>query len=192
VISTIRGTVQHAGPGDLVVEVGGVGFALAVPAEVAGQAAPGDPIFLFTRMVVREDSLSLYGFSSLEQRGLFDLLLQVNGVGPKLALAVLSHLAADVLRSAVVGAQVDVLTRVPGVGRKTAEKIAFHLKDKLEAPGLGRLMPPSRADTDILQALTGLGYTLVEAQAALQSIPADAPEDPEERVRLALQYFARP
>lgn len=191
-ISTIRGTVQHAGPGDLVVEVGGVGFALSVPAEVVAQAEPGQPIFLFTRMIVREDSLSLYGFSSLEQRGLFDLLLQVNGVGPRLALAVLSHLSPELLRSAVVSGQVEILTRVPGVGRKTGEKIAFHLRDKLEAPALARLVPLSSADTEILQALTGLGYTLVEAQAALQSIPAEAPEDPEERVRLALQFFARP
>ncbi len=191
-ISTLRGTVQHAAANELLVDVGGVGLAVAVPSEVASQSAPGQPVFLYTRMIVREDSLSLYGFSSLEEREDFDLLLQVNGVGPKLALAVLSHLSPELLRSAVVSGQVDVLTRVPGVGRKTAEKVIFHLRDKLEAPVLARLAPPSEGDTEVLQALTALGYTLVEAQAALQSIPAEAPKDSEERVRLALQYFVRP
>lgn len=191
-ISTLRGTVQHAGAGELVIEVGGVGLAVAVPADVAAEAAPGQPVFLYTRLIVREDSFSLCGFASLEQRGLFDLLLQVSGVGPRLAMAVLSHLSPELLRSAVASGQVEILTRVPGVGRKTAEKMVFHLKDKLEAPALARLAPPSSADTEVLQALTALGYTLVEAQAALQSIPAEAPKDSEERVRLALQYFARP
>jgi Holliday junction DNA helicase RuvA len=192
VISTLRGTVQHVGPAEMVVEVGGVGLTLAVPTEVAGAAAPGQTVFLFTRMVVREDSISLYGFSSLEQREAFDLLLQVDRVGPRLALAVLSHLSAELLRSAVAGGQLEILTRVPGVGRKTAESIVFHLRDKLEGPAVIRLGAPSGADTEVLQALTALGYTLVEAQAALQSIPSDSPKDPEERVRLALQYFARP
>jgi Holliday junction DNA helicase RuvA len=184
--------VTHVGPTEVVVEVGGVGLSLSVPAEVASGSAPGVTIFLYTRMIVREDSLSLYGFSSLEQREFFDLLLQVDRVGPRLALAVLSHLSPELLRSAVAGGQLEILTRVPGVGRKTAESIAFHLRDKLEAPAIARLGPPSGADTEVLQALTALGYTLVEAQAALQSIPTDGPKDPEERVRLALQYFARP
>jgi Holliday junction DNA helicase RuvA len=176
----------------MVVEVGGVGLALSVPAEVASGSAPGETVFLYTRMIVREDSLSLFGFSSLEQRELFDLLLQVDRVGPRLALAVLSHLSPELLRSAVAGGQLEILTRVPGVGRKTAESIAFHLRDKLQAPAIARLGPPSGADTEVLQALTSLGYTLVEAQAALQAIPTDGPKDPEERIRLALQYFARP
>jgi Holliday junction DNA helicase RuvA len=192
VISTLRGTVEHAAAGELLIEVGGVGLAVAVPGDVASHCAPGQPIFLHTRMIVREDSITLYGFSSLEQRELFDLLLQVNGVGPKLAMAVLSHLSPELLRSAVASGQIEILTRVPGVGKKTAERLAFHLKDKLAAPGLERLAPPSEADTEVLQALTALGYTLVEAQAALQSIPAEAPKDSEARVRLALQYFARP
>lgn len=191
-ISTLRGTVQHVGPTEMVVEVGGVGLTLAVPSEVASATGPGQTVFLFTRMIVREDSISLYGFSSLEQRELFDLLLQVDRVGPRVALAVLSHLSPELLRSAVVGGQQEILTRVPGVGRKTAESIVFHLRDKIEAPVLARLGPPSGADTEVLQALTGLGYTLVEAQAALQSIPAEAPKDPEQRIRLALQYFVRP
>jgi Holliday junction DNA helicase RuvA len=145
--------------------------------------------FLFTRLVVREDELRIYGFTTIEQRELFDMLLEVSGVGPRLALAVLSHLAPDVVRSAVVSDQPEALTMVPGIGRKTAEKIVFNLKDRLPAPALEEILP-SALDTEVVGALTALGYTLVEAQSAAQSIPEDAPEDVESRLKLALKYFA--
>jgi Holliday junction DNA helicase RuvA len=144
-------------------------------------------------LIVREDSLTLYGFASEEQRALFETLLGVNGVGPKLALAVLSYISPDLLRKAVGQEQPELLDRIPGVGKKTAEKIVFHLKDKIGVGvpmGVGVKLDES--DTEIIGALTALGYSLVEAQAALQSIPKDAPKDMEERVRLALQYFAKP
>jgi Holliday junction DNA helicase RuvA len=189
-IATVRGILQHVGEGEIVVEVGGVGLRLTVPSSVlAGGAAIGHPIFLQTRLLVREDALHLYGFGNPEQVELFDLLLQVSGVGPKLAMAILSHLSPDTLRAAVGKGQHEVLTRVPGIGRKTAERIAFHLKDKIGGLGL-QLVTIPEADTDLLAILTGLGYTLVEAQGALQSLPPDAPEEAEERLRLALQYFA--
>jgi len=155
------------------------------PSPVVGQA-----MFLHTRLVVREDSLSLYGFSTQEQREVFDLLLQVSGVGPRLAVTILSHLPPDGLRSAVAADQPIVLTKVPGIGRKTAEKIVFHLKDRLTAPEAAASMA-LEADNDVVSALTALGYTLVEAQSAVQSIPAQAPSDVASRVRLALQYFSR-
>ncbi len=191
-ISTLRGVVQHVGPGEAIVEVGGVGLRLLVPRSVVESgAAVGKVVFLHTHLVVREDSLTLFGFPSLEQRELFEVLLQVSGVGPKLALAVLSNMSPDALRAAVAGGQPEALDRVPGVGRKTAERIVLHLKDKFTVPGAGApiLVP---ADTDVLAALTSLGYSLVEAQSAVQSLPSDAPEDPEGRVRMALRYFARP
>ena len=191
-ISTLRGIVQQLGAGEAIVEVGGVGLRVLVPRSVieSGEAV-GKVVFLHTHLVVREDSLTLYGFPSLEQRELFELLLQVNGVGPKLALGVLSNMSPDALRAAVGGGQPEALDRVPGVGRKTAERIVLHLKDKFGAPGVGApiLIP---ADTDVLAALTSLGYSLVEAQSAVQALPQDAPEDPEGRVRMALRYFARP
>jgi Holliday junction DNA helicase RuvA len=176
----------------LVVEVGGVGLRLLVPRSVleAG-AAVGHVVFLHTYLAVREDALTLFGFGSTEQRELFELLLQVSGIGPKLALAVLSNVTPEALRTAVASGQPEALDRVPGVGRKTAERIVFHLKDKFTASEAGgpALVP---ADTDVLAALTSLGYSLVEAQAAVQSLPPDAPEQVEGRVRLALRYFARP
>ena len=193
-ISSIRGLVQHIADGSLVVEVGGVGLKVLVPNTVFEMVdGVGKVIFLHTILIVREDSLTLYGFSSEEQRALFETLLGVNGVGPKLALAVLSYISPETLRRAIAQEQPELLDRIPGVGKKTAEKIVFHLKDKMGAGvplGVGVRLDDS--DTEIIGALTALGYSLVEAQAALQSIPKDAPKDVEERVRLALQYFAKP
>ena len=192
-IASVRGTVERISPGEMVVDVGGIGLRIAVTAGVLQQAPQvGQPIFLHIAFIVREEAISLYGFPSLEERQLFDLLLQVSGIGPRLALSVLSSLSPELLRTAVAQAQPEILTRVPGIGRKTADKIVFELKDKLEAPALGGLQPPSGTDTEVLQALTSLGYTVVEAQTALQSIPAEAPDSVEERVRLALQHFTRP
>lgn len=191
-ISTVRGVVQQISAAEMVVEVGGVGLRLLVPRSVLESGASvGKVVFLHTYLVVREDALTLFGFGSPEQRELFELLLQVSGIGPKLALAVLSNVSPDALRAAVASGQPEALTRVPGVGKKTAERIVFHLKDKFAAPGAGGpvLIP---ADMDVLAALTSLGYSLVEAQAAVQALPPDAPEQIEGRVRLALRYFARP
>ena len=191
-ISTVRGIVQQVSAGEMVVEVSGVGLRVLVPRSVVESVASvGKIIFLYTYLVVREDALTLFGFSSPEQRELFELLLQVSGIGPKLALAVLSNVNPEALRAAVANRQPEALDRVPGVGKKTAERIVFHLKDKFTAPGTSgpALLP---ADTDVLAALTSLGYSLVEAQAAVQSLPPDAPEQVEARIRLALRYFARP
>jgi Holliday junction DNA helicase RuvA len=194
-IASLRGTVLHVQqPSFLVVEVGGVGFKVFVPASVFDDLdGIGRGVFLHTYLMVREDALTLYGFSSEEQRALFELLLTVQGVGPRLALSVLSTLSLDILRTAVAHEQAEVLDRVPGVGRKTAEKIVFALKDKLGADaGLGALAPVSDVDTEAIGALTALGYSVVEAQAAVQSIPKGQGKDVEDRIRLALQYFSTP
>ena len=193
-ISSLRGLIQQTSPDSLVIDVGGVGLKVFVPTSVFEHVdGVGKMVFLHTHLIVREDALTLYGFASEEQRSLFETLLGVQGVGPKLALAVLSFVSPDNLRRAVGQEQPELLDRVPGVGKKTAEKIVFHLKDKF-GPGLplGATAPITDLDTDVLGALTALGYSVVESQAALQSIPKDAPKDVEERVRLALQYFAKP
>lgn len=193
-ISSLRGTVLAISPDSLVVEVGGVGFKVSVPTSVLDSLdGVGRTVSLHTHLIVREDALTLYGFATEEQRALFELLLGVNGVGPKSALAVLSTLSPDVLRRAVAHEHPEVFSRVPGVGRKTAEKIVFHLKDKIgKEAGLGAITALSDLDTEVIAALTALGYSLVEAQAALQSLPKAAPDNVEERVRLALRYFATP
>lgn len=191
-ITSIRGVVQHVGEARLILEVNGIGFRIAITNSVL-DARPevGKPFFIHTYLSVREDDLSLYGFSTSEQLSLFKILLSISGIGPKLALAILSHLSPDVLRSAVSNQQPGVLAQVPGVGKKTGEKIIFHLKDVLSAPVIEAPLP-NELDTEVLDALTSLGYSLVEAQTAVQSIPEDSPEDVEDRIRTALSYFAKP
>jgi holliday junction DNA helicase RuvA len=189
-IATIRGHVIHRESGSVVVEVGGVGVQVAVPAVLLETLKVGDTVQLYTSLVVRQDSLSLYGFETQEAKELFGLLLAVNGVGPRLALAILSALTPDAIRRAVFQEQAEIFNRVPGVGKKTAQKILLALQDRLPAyEGLERVAALSDVDGEVLEALTSLGYSVVEAQAAIQSIGRQGAEDVEERLRLALQYF---
>jgi len=175
----------------LVVEVGGVGLEVFAPADLCQQAEVGKPVSLQTYLVVRENELSLYGFSTREERRFFTLLLGVNGVGPRLALAVLSTLTPSAIRRAVFAEQAEVFNRVSGVGKTTSQKILLHLKTKIkDVDGLEAAAALDDLDTEVIGALTALGYSIVEAQAALQSIPKDAPRDLEERLRLALAYFS--
>jgi Holliday junction DNA helicase RuvA len=189
-IATLRGEILQVEENALVVEVGGVGLRVFVPAPVRGHVKAGESIFLFTHLIVREDALSLYGFESQPDRDLFNMLLGVDGVGPKVALSVLSTLSLDAVQRAVFAEEPDIFSRVPGVGKKSAQKIALHLKDKLKpVDSLAKIASMSDADGEVIAALTALGYSVVEAQAALQSIPKDAPDDVEARLRLALGYF---
>jgi Holliday junction DNA helicase RuvA len=150
----------------------------------------GQGIMLYTHLVVREDALSLYGFESQAERELFTLLLGVDGVGPKVSLAVLSTLSLDAIQHAVIAEQSEVLGRVPGVGKKTAQKIVLYLQDRLKpSESLSKLAAFSDRDEQVLAALTALGYSVIEAQTAIQALPRDAPDDVEERLRLALQSF---
>jgi holliday junction DNA helicase RuvA len=189
-IATLRGEISQIEENALIVEVGGVGLRVFVPAPLRGQVKTGEAVFLFTHLVVREDALILYGFESQGDRELFNILLGVDGVGPKVALSVLSSMTLDAIQRAVFAEEPDVLSRVPGVGKKTAQKIALHLKDKLKpGDGFSRIAAMSDTDAEVLAALTALGYSVVEAQAAIQTIPKDAPDDTGERLRLALGYF---
>jgi Holliday junction DNA helicase RuvA len=190
-IASLRGTVGLIEEGFVVIEIGGVGLQVYVPVPTRLNWRIGELVSLHTYLVVREDSLSLYGFETTDGRDLFILLLGVNGVGPRLGLAILSALEPDTVRRAVFQEQAEVFSRVPGVGMKTAQKILFHLKDKMPvSPGMERLGAISDVDGQVLEALTSLGYSVVEAQAALQTIPRDTPQDVEVRLRLALQFFA--
>jgi Holliday junction DNA helicase RuvA len=191
-IASIRGRVLHQESNSLVIELGGggVGFQVFVPASLREEARPGDEIFLHTVLIVRQDALSLYGFENREGREYFNLLLGVDGVGPRLALAVLSTLSTDAIRRAVFHEQAEVFSRVPGVGKKTAQKILLHLQDRLPAAeGLEVTSRMTDTDTELVDALTSLGYSIVEAQAAIQTIPRDTPADIETRLMIALRYF---
>jgi holliday junction DNA helicase RuvA len=189
-IATLRGEISQIEETALIVEVGGVGLRVFAPAPLRIKVKVGEAAFLFTHLVVREDALTLYGFESQAERDLFNILLGVDGVGPRVALSVLSTMTLDSIQRAVFADEPDVLSRVPGVGKKTAQKMALHLKDKLKpSDALRQIATMSDADSEILAALTALGYSVVEAQAAIQSLSKDAPKDVEERLRVALQYF---
>ena len=189
-IATLRGEISQIEETALIVEVGGVGLRVFVPVPVRTRAKVGEAAFLFTHLVVREDALTLYGFESQADRELYTILLGVDGVGPKVALAVLSTLTVDAIQRAIFADESEILGRVPGVGKKTAQKMAIHLKDKLKpTDALAGVAAMADYDSEVLAALTALGYSVVEAQSAIQSLPKDAPKDVEDRLRLALQYF---
>lgn len=189
-IATLRGEITQVEDTALVVEVGGVGLRVFAPAPVRGRVKAGEAIFLFTHLVVREDALILYGFESQADRDLFNILLGVDGVGPKVALSVLSTMTLDAVQRAVFAEEADIMSRVPGVGKKTAQKIVLHLKDKLKpSDPLAKFAAMTDVDSEVLAALTSLGYSVIEAQTAIQSLPKDAPKDVGERLRVTLQYF---
>lgn len=189
-IATLHGEIVQIEEHAFVVEVGGVGLRVFVPAPLRGRMKIGEAILLYTHLVVREDALVLYGFESQAERELFNMLLGVDGVGPKVSLAVLSTLSLDTVQRAVYTEESEILGRVPGVGKKTAQKIVLYLHDRLKpADALARVAALSDTDSEVLAALTSLGYSVVEAQTAIQAMPKDAPPDVEERLRLALQHF---
>jgi len=189
-IALLRGIVAEIENDSIVVDVGGVGFQVYVPAPVREKLQIRDAIMLHTRLVIRDDNWSLCGFETKESREYFGLLIGVNGIGLRLAIQILSILSPDSIRRAVFNEQADIFCRIPGIGKKTAQKILLYLQDRI--PSIGALEPIAAmtdVDGEVLAALTGLGYSVVEAQSALQFIPRDAPQDVENRLRLALQYF---
>lgn len=189
-IASLTGRVSAVGKTYLVVDVGGVGFKVYVPAGLLGRDQLGQTVELQTFLQVRENALSLYGFSSEDELSLFELLLSVERVGPRVSLALLSTLSPEALRTAIAQGSTDVLARVPGIGPKTARKISFDLKDKVKAEmGVAAVPALTDADVEVIAALTSLGYSVAEAQAALQSLPPET-MTLEEKIRLALAYFA--
>jgi len=192
-IARLSGTVWSVGDGHIVIRAGGIGLHVHVPSGVLAQLdGVGRPIELFTHLHVRDNELALYGFRTEEELTLFKLLLSISGIGPKVALALLGTVSPDTLRQAVAQEEPRLLSRVPGIGPKTAKAIIFHLKDKLIPTVAGTAPLMSDADAEVIAALTGLGFSLVEAQAALQSLPREESMPVEERVRQALAYFAAP
>jgi Holliday junction DNA helicase RuvA len=191
-IARLKGKLEAKGKDHAIINVDGIGFKVYVPTSLLDSwESLGHEVELCTHLHVRENELSLYGCDNQEELTVFELLLGVSGVGPKVALAVLSTLPPDSLRTAIAQENAEALTRVPGIGPKTAKKLIFDLKDKI---GVGVTPTPAPAltdaDAEVIAALTALGYSVVEAQAALQSLPKEEMEI-EEKVRLALAYFAR-
>lgn len=190
-IATLSGEITQIEDNAIIMEVGGVGLRVFVPRPMRESLKAGEAAMLYTHLVVRETELSLYGFENKSDRDLFTLLLGVDGVGPRVALSVISNTTLDAIQRAVFNEDPNLLGRVPGVGKKTAQKIVLYLHDRLKpADMLEKVAFMSDADSEVLAALTALGYSVVEAQSAIQSIPKDAPDNVEERLRLALQQFS--
>ncbi|NCF65100.1 MAG: Holliday junction branch migration protein RuvA [Chloroflexi bacterium] len=189
-IATIQGTILKIEESSLVIVVGGIGVRVNAPRNVLENVGgTGRSIYLHTHLIVRETELALYGFESAEDLQLFELLLGVNGVGPKVALSILGTLSPELLKSAIMREETAVLQRVPGIGKKTAERIMFQLRDKLDMTLVSTAVPlVSDVDADVIDILTGLGFSIVEAQSALQNIPRDVNEI-DDRVQMALQFL---
>lgn len=191
-IAHIEGVVLTKENNALIINVGGVGVEIFATRVALDKAQVSERLSLHTRLIVREDALILFGFSSTQERDIFDILIKVSGVGPRLAIAILSTLSADNLRNAVTGERPELLTRVPGIGKKTAQKILLELKDKLPVglDAIPQVDEPDHINSDVMDALLALGFSVIEAQTALQALPPDTPEDPQERIRLSLQYLS--
>ncbi len=188
-IASISGKVIQLTKETVIIDINGLGIEVFVPKPLLGETEAGDLLYLYTYMLVREDNISLYGFASLEEKQLFLQFLAVGGIGPKLSLAILSSLSIDNIRSAILSEKPDYFSRVPGIGKKTAQKIIIQMQGKLpEGEGLG-VRSITDVDDAVVDALISLGYSVVEAQTALQTIPKDTPDDVESKLRIALQYF---
>ncbi len=189
-IARLRGKVAERGPDWLVLDVGGVGLRLQVSAPTAARLGrTGQEAELYTYLAVRQFSVALYGFGSSEERELFEGLISVSGISPKSALGILSASSVEDLTAAIAAGDVERLSKVPGLGRKSASRLILELKGRLpelEAPAV----PATPADADVVAALIGLGYSQAEASAAAATVPSDGSLSLEEKIRAALGYFA--
>jgi Holliday junction DNA helicase RuvA len=189
-ITGIEGILADSGPEWVEVAVGGVTVRVNAPqSTVEGLGAVGARVKLFTALQVRDDSLTLYGFSTQDSRTAFETLMGVNGVGPRVALSVLSALAPESLALAVASGDADAFKGVSGVGKRTASRIILELRGKLDFEMVAT-RPGQQDDAEVVGALTALGYTASEALQALAALPADDATSVEEKVRLSLQQLA--
>jgi len=182
-IARLEGTVLSTEDEVIVLNVGGVGFAVGVPH--AEEYRVGEDVVLHTYLHVRENELALYGFDVRESKALFEMLLGVNRVGPKVALSIMETLSPEMLRQAIAERRPEILARASGVGRKTGEAIILHLKDKIDALA-GPAPSMAEDDADVIAALTALGFSVVESQRALQQLPHGEELSIEEKIRQSL------
>ena len=190
-IGRLAGLLAEKNPPRLLLDCHGVGYEVDVPMSTFyNLPAAGAPVTLLTHLVVREDAHALYGFSTAAERDAFRQLIRISGIGPRMALAVLSGMSVSELAQTVASQQAGRLTKIPGIGKKTAERLLLELKGKL-APDLGLpgAAAVSDAQADIQQALLALGYSEKEAAAALKDLPSDVGVS--EGIKLALKKLAR-
>ena len=190
-IGKLTGTLLEKNPPEVLVDCGGVGYEVQVPMSTFyNLPATGTKVSLLTHFVVREDAQLLFGFGSANERQAFRSLIKVTGIGPRMALAVLSGMSVDDLAEAVTLQEVGRLVKVPGIGKKTAERLLLELKGKIGADtGVQSLFAQNNDQNDILQALMALGYSDKEASAALKKLPPDVGVS--DGIKLALRALAK-
>ena len=190
-ISSLRGKLESVGTDRAIINVGGVGFTVFMPTtDISNLGLPGTETRVFTRLIVREDHLALYGFTSQEGLWLFETLLGMTGLGPKLALTMLSTLSPEQLSTAIATGNADILEMVPGIGKKVAGRIILELKEKIGSGWISTTAVQAAGNNaDVVQALTSLGYSAAEALKAISTLPANSEADLEEKIKLALRYF---
>jgi len=193
-IGSLRGRIASKTPPQLTVDVGGLGYELEAPMSTFFHLpAVGEEVQLLTHLVVREDAHVLYGFATEDERRLFRSLIRVSGVGPRIALALLSGISVSAFAQCVLNEDISALTRVPGVGRKTAERLIVEMRDRLAAPQATPGAPvaaPARAEGEAYGALVALGYRPAEAARLLKAV-GPGTHSTEELIRRALQGAAR-
>jgi Holliday junction DNA helicase RuvA len=190
-IASLNGKLESLSSDSVIINVGGVGFKVFMPTSaLANIGMPGAEVKVFTHTHVREDAITLYGFPTAEEMWLFETLLGVSGLGPKLSLAMLSALTPNQVTTAIATGSAEMLDMIPGIGKKVAGRIILELKEKI---GAGWAIAPetqvSQENADVLAALTALGYSAAESVKAVASLPADAELKLEDKVKLALQYL---
>jgi Holliday junction DNA helicase RuvA len=199
VIASVRGEVLEIGLDHAVIEAAGVGYRLSATPATLATLTRGEQARLYTAMIVREDSMTLYGFADTEARELFGLLLTVSGVGPRLAMAVLAVLEPEALRKALAESNVAILTRVPGIGKRGAERMVVELRDKVNlvpvptgAPGAGPAPVATPVRDQVVEALAGLGFALKQAESAVDAVLAEDPAlDTSRALRAALGLLGK-
>lgn len=188
-IAKITGKIDFFRDNYVVVDVAGVGYKIFVTDFAMGKIAGKEEIILFTHTYVREDTLSLYGFLTIEELGMFELLISISGIGPKAALGILSIAEPKTIRTAVISGDASILTRVSGVGKKTAERVILELKNRItQLPGEDD--GSAKADSEAIEALISLGYTNAQSREALKDVPEKI-KDVSERVRAALKGLGK-
>jgi Holliday junction DNA helicase RuvA len=189
-IASLSGKLESLNGESAIIEVGGVGFRVYMPSSaLANIGKAGDMLKVYTYMHVREDNITLYGFPTEEELWLFQVLLGVSGLGPRLSLAMLSALTPDQIRMAIATGSSEMLDMIPGIGKKVASRIILELKEKI---GAGLAVTPTeetKENADVLAALTTLGYSATESVKAVANLPDDPKMKLEEKVKLALQYL---
>jgi Holliday junction DNA helicase RuvA len=191
VIASLRGKLQALGADWAIVDVNGIGFKVFMPTSTLSTLGrKGEEVELHTHLHLREDIAALYGFATPEELGLFQNLISVTRLGPKLGLAMLSAMSTEKLAMAIATGNADLLSEIPGIGKKTAQRLILELKEKI---GIVWATPPpelAEENADVLAALTTLGYSVREATRAVATIPLDPNLTLEERIKLALGFFA--